>query len=52
MMCRVWQPKQVSSALVTPAGTSRRFVEPQRAQIHSAVVWPGGMSGEGWVIAS
>jgi hypothetical protein len=34
----VWQVTQLSSARVALAGTSRRFVEPQRVQIHSAVM--------------
>jgi hypothetical protein len=34
----VWQRRHESSARVTPAGTSRRFVDPQRVQIHSAVI--------------
>ena len=38
----VWQRRQTSSARVAPAGTSRRFVEPQRVQIHSAVTSSGG----------
>jgi hypothetical protein len=47
MMCSVWQLRQESSALVVPAGTRQRLVEPQRAQIHSAVI-----SVAGGVIAS
>jgi hypothetical protein len=38
--CRVWHETQTSSARVAAAGTSRRFVEPQRVQIHSAVIAP------------
>jgi hypothetical protein len=38
--CLAWQVTQASSARVAAAGTSRRFVEPQRVQIHSAVIVP------------
>jgi hypothetical protein len=34
----VWQLTHTSSAREAPAGTSFRFVEPHRVQIHSAVV--------------
>ena len=35
---RVWQVRHSSTARVEPSGTRRRLVEPQRVQIHSAVV--------------
>src|SRR5256885_9391174 len=41
MMCSVWQRKQTSSAVVTPGGTMRRLVQPQRGQIHSAATSVG-----------
>jgi len=36
--CLAWQLTHTSSARVAPSGTSLRLVEPQRVQIHSAVV--------------
>ena len=36
--CLVWQATHASVARVAPSGTSSRLVEPQRVQIHSAVV--------------
>jgi hypothetical protein len=36
--CGAWQLTQLSSARVAALDTSRRFVEPQRVQIHSAVM--------------
>ncbi len=38
MRCFAWQVTHASSVRVTVAGTSFRLVEPQRVQIHSAVV--------------
>src|SRR2546426_8442809 len=40
---RVWQVTHSSAARRAPAGTSLRFVEPQRVQTHSAVVQDTGI---------
>jgi hypothetical protein len=36
--CFTWQVTHASVARALPGGTSRRLVEPQRVQVHSAVV--------------
>jgi hypothetical protein len=36
--CFAWQVTHASSVRVTAAGTSFRLVDPQRVQIHSAVL--------------
>jgi hypothetical protein len=41
MSWRAWQLTHLSVALVTWSSTSLRLVEPQRVQIHSAVVVMG-----------